>query len=114
MALKINNYVLKGDEELEFAYAKINNVLVQNTDYEFYENNPNYENDGIEQFLRYIKRVEATATVFVYADEIARNNNAHPLDWFTFKFDYDINSTANPFEQGYKHLQIRYPNCEGN
>jgi hypothetical protein len=113
MALKINNYVLKDDTILDYAYAKITGITINNLDYEFYENNPNYETDGIEQFLKYIKRIESTATVFVFADELARQNNAIPLDWFTFKFDYDINSAINPFGQAYKYLQTRYPNCEG-
>lgn len=108
MALTINNYLLKDDTILPNAYAKITGINIQNLDYEFYENNPNYENDGIEQFLKYIKRIEANATVFVFSDEVARKNNAYPIDWFNVKFDYNPENADNPFTQVYNYLKTRY------
>lgn len=112
MALKVKNYELSDGTLLEEAYLKVQSVGISNTDYEFFENNPNVELDGIDQILRWVTRTESNATVYVWADEIARRNNAHPLHWFKVDFVYDLSIHENVFEQTYKKLNILFPNSQ--
>lgn len=113
MALKVKNYKLPDESYLEEAYLKVQTLGVTNSDYEFFENTDNIEETGIEQVLKWIKRIESHATVFVWADELARKNNAHPMHWFKIQFDYDLSLHENIFEQAYKKLNILFPNSEG-
>jgi selenocysteine lyase/cysteine desulfurase len=68
MALKVKNYKLPDESYLEEAYLKVQTLGVTNSDYEFFENTDNVEETGIEQVLKWIKRIESHATVFVWAD----------------------------------------------
>lgn len=112
MAQKVKNYELTDGTLLEEAYLKVQTIGISNTDYEFFENNPNWENDGIEQILKWVKRTESHATVFVWGDEVARKNNAIPLHWFKIDFNYDLSAHENVFEQAYKKLNILFPNSQ--
>ena len=88
---------------IENAYIRIIKAIAEVDDVEIFENIPDNP-DGIEQVLRYDKRLTARAIAYVYADKSARENHAYPLHSFTFEFKLDLLSTENIFEQAYRKL----------
>lgn len=108
MALKIKNFELPDESILEEAYLRIASLTSTNVDYEHYE--PLLDSDDV--ILRWTSRLENKANVFVYGDEIARQNRVSPVNWFEFKFDLDLTSAQNIYEQAYQKLKQIYPEGE--
>lgn len=107
MALKVKNFKLPDETFLEEAYLKIQNIASVCSDYEFFENLP----DG-SQRLKWIKKLENTSLVYVWADEGARENRAQVQHWFQIEFDYDLTQWVNIYEQAYNKLKILFPEGE--
>jgi len=107
MGLKVKNFKLPDDTILEEAYLKVQNIGSVSNDYEFLENMP----DG-SQRLKWIKKVESTALVYVWPDEGARENRAQVQHWFQVEFDYDLSEWTNIYEQAYKKLKALFPEGE--
>lgn len=109
MALKIKNYELPSGELLDEAYLRVQNVLVENKDYEFFEKS---DKPDVELELKWITKVECRATVFVWADSMARQYRATALQGFTIEFNYELSQHTNVFEQAYAELSKRYSDIE--
>lgn len=83
------------------AYLKINKIISTNNDLEFYENLP----DGT-QILRWKKNPHNVASIVVYSDKGARDNNVIPLDHRLFEFKYNIQGyDENIFEVAYREFK---------
>jgi hypothetical protein len=81
------------------AYLKIEKIISSNSDIEGYE-----ENDG-HQILVWKKLPIHTAVVFIYGDEIARQNNAYPIHSFHYEFEYDLKYGGNIYKKAYEALE---------
>ena len=106
MALKVN-YTLPDNELLEGAYLRIQKISTTNVDYEYFEKS---KKENIEEELKWTTRLENECVVYVWSDEIARANRAQVLHWFNSKFEYDLESVYNIYEQGYQQLNKRFGN----
>lgn len=113
MALIVKNYVLPDETILEEAYLKVQRIQCSLADYEFFEtvNDPN--RPDVDQELKWIKREENFATIYVYADKLARDNRVPPMHWFPINFHYDLSVYENVYEQVYNQLEEKYPDSEG-
>lgn len=107
MALIVKNLELPDGTVLEDAYLKVQNVSSVSADYEKFENL-----DNGDQILKWIKKVESTALIYVWSDSLARENRAQVQRWFQIEFDYDLTEWINIFEQAYKKLKLIYPEGE--
>jgi len=107
MGLKVKNFQLSDDTYLEEAYLKVQNVATVCADYELLENQP----DG-SQRLKWIKKIESTALIYVWSDEGARENRAQLSNWFQMEFDYDLTQWVNIYEQAYNKLKVLFPEGE--
>ena len=85
----------------ETAYIRIQKIQTANLDYEFFVKS---DKEGVEEELRWITNLENIATVFVWADDVARKNRAHVVHWFTFNFDYELELSDNIYTQAYHRL----------
>ena len=108
MALKVKNFELPDGLILEEAYLRIQSISTANIDYEFFE-----MISETEEKLSWTTRMETTATVFIWPDEIARQNRAIAVHWFTFQLDYNLSTLDNIYEQAYMKLNEIYPEGEG-
>jgi hypothetical protein len=115
MGLK-TKYILKNDtgyeQEYPEAYLKVQKVQSANPDYEFFEVVNDPEHPDIAERLSWINRLESNATVYVWADEIARKNRANPIHWFSFEFNYDLQSLDNIYQQVYAKLHQLFKDSE--
>lgn len=102
MALKIKGFELPDGYILEEAYVKVQNILIQNLDYEF------LEPDGDDLLTKWVSRLESKANVYVYGDEHARNNRVSPMEWFDIQFDL----VSEPFKDAYDKIKQIYPTAE--
>lgn len=98
MALKMN-YEVDGDF-YPGAYLQVKKVVLSNQFTERYEEQPNGS-----LLLKYDKRFENIASIFVYPDAEARANNARPLHHFGIEFPYDLESDSNIYKQAYNALR---------
>lgn len=112
MALTVKSFKLPDGTILENAYLRIQSIKTENKDYEFFEKVE--DNPEIDEKLSWVTRVETEATVFVWADAIARKNRAYVVNWFKFGFEYNLTEWSNIFEQAYKRLKEIYPEGEDN
>lgn len=111
MAL-IAKFITKTDEIFENAYIKIQRIDTANIDYEFFKKS---DMPDVYQELTWINRIESNMKVFVWVDQLARNNRVAAIDWFTLDFIYDINSLDNIYTQAYKQLnKIKFNNQAEN
>ncbi len=109
MALKVKNFELPDKTILEEAYLRISVITTANVDYDYLE--PLLDSEDV--ITRWTTRLENRANVFVYGDEIARQNRVSPLNWFEFRFDFDLADNGNIYEQAYEHLKYNiYPESE--
>jgi hypothetical protein len=108
MALKVKNFELPDKTILEEAYIRIMSISTANVDYDYLE--PVLDGDDV--ITRWTTRLETKANVFVYGDEIARQNRVSPMNWFEFRFDLYLDSTSNIFEQAYLRLKQIYSESE--
>lgn len=108
MALTIKNFELPDKTILNDAYLRIATINTAFTDYEHFE--PLLDSNDV--ILSWVKRLESKAHVFVHGDEIARQNRVSPINWFEFKFDLDLTSNQNIYEQAYQKLKEIYPEGE--
>ena len=83
------------------AYLRIQKIQTAHLDYEFFAKS---DKEGVEEELRWITRLENIVTVFVWSDDVARDNRAIVVHWFTFEFDYELSSPENIYTQAYKWL----------
>lgn len=90
---------------LNEAYIRVCRVRSANIDYEQFVDVNEPENPDIAQRLQWVMRVESSATAFVWADKVSRDNRAMALKWFEFDFDYDLNSDLNIYQQAYNALK---------
>lgn len=90
---------------LSDAYIRISKVRSANNDYEELSpvDDPNAPNIAFK--TSWMMRVESSATAFVWADKLARDNRTIALSWFDFDFDYDLNSGLNIYQQAYNALK---------
>lgn len=100
MGLIVNNFELPGGDIVDSAYLRIQNINTSNVDHEIYENIPGTDDQKIS-WQSYIK---SSATLYVWADEIARQNRTHPIHWFTIEFKYDLKDPRNIYEQAYDQI----------
>ena len=110
MALRVKNFELPDGTVLENAYLRIQNIKTENKDYEYFEKVEG--NPEIDEILRWVTRIENEATVYVWADKIARKNRAYVLNWFKFGFEYNLSAWTNIYEQAYSKLKEIYPEGE--
>ena len=108
MALKIKSFELPNGFILDEAYLKVHVVKSCKVDYEKLEVIP----DSDDLLTTWISRLESSAMVYIYADQIARKNQVQPMEWFEYNFDYDITGVKNIFEQAYSKLKELYPISE--
>lgn len=92
------------DYVYENAYYRISKVSSAIVDFEVFEKVDNPDKPKISEELKWISRVESSAKVFVWADAVARNNHARSVHWFSFDFQYDLNSQDNIYTQAYNAL----------
>jgi hypothetical protein len=109
MAIKVKNYELPNGQILQDAYLRVQSVYVENKDYEFFKKSTQ---EGIDEELTWITRLETKASVFVWADELARKNRAIASHWFTIEIDYQLSENENVFEQAYRKLNKIFQNSE--
>lgn len=91
--------------ELNNAYIRIISIRTSNSDYEEYVEVDDPTQPNIAMKLEFVKRIESSATAFVWYDQIARENRVVAEKWFDFKFDYDLESDKNIYEQAYLALK---------
>lgn len=108
MALKIKDFELPDETVLEEAYLRISSINTALVDYEFYETVQG--SDDI--ILKWKTGFESKANVYVYADEVARNHRVSPINWFEFRFDLELDSNQNIYQQAYNRLKQIYPEGE--
>lgn len=113
MALTVKSFETPDGSIFENVYMKVQKVQIANADYEHFENVNDPLRPDVEQELKWIKRLETTATIYVWADELCRENRAQIISWFSITFDYDLTAYENIFEQVYKKLKKIYPDSEG-
>jgi len=106
MALKIKSFELPDKSIVEEAYLRIATITTANVDYDYIE--PLL--DSSDLITRWTTRLENKAVVYVYGDEIARQNRVSPLNWFEFRFDLDVESPS--FNQAYEGLKLIYTEAE--
>lgn len=99
MAL-ITQLELPTGEVFPSAYFKIQKINTANVDYEYFEKS---DKENIEEELRWVTRLETEVVMFVWADNMARENRATAIHWFSFKFDYDLDLPTNLYSQAYNH-----------
>lgn len=109
MALKVKGYELPNGDILPEAYLRVQNIIVENRDYEYFDSS---NKPDVELELKWITRIEVKATVFVWADEIARQNRAIAMQGFVVETTYNLSEYANIFEQIYQTLAVKFPNSE--
>ena len=85
------------------AYIRIAKIHTHQVDYEKFEERD--ADDGIVEQLTWVKREESRATVFIWADKIARDNRAQPLKWFAIDFEFKHDSDQNIYSQAYQCLK---------
>lgn len=112
MAYKIKNYELPDKTILEEAYLRVQNVIIQNKDYEHFKVVDDPTRPDIAEELEWLTRIEARANVFVWADEFARKNRAYTVHWFEMEVDYNLSTHENVFEQAYRTLNKIFPEGE--
>lgn len=98
MALKMN-YEVNGDF-YPGAYLQVKKIVLASEFTERYEE----QHDG-SLLLKYDKRFENIASIFVYPDAEARANNARPLHHFGIQFPYDVNGNANIYNEAYNAIK---------
>jgi hypothetical protein len=102
------------DQEFPDAYLKVVKVNTASVDYEFFEPVSDPENPTITERLSWVNRLESHATVYVWGDSVARNNRAYQIHWFSFTFNYDLESDKNIYQQAYDKLKILFENSKDN
>jgi hypothetical protein len=103
MALKTNyelDNVIYSD-----AYLRIHKIRTVAVDYEYFENVDDPERPDIAQELKWKIRLESSATAYVWNGKESRDNRAQPLKWFSFEFEYDLDSPKNIYAQAYDALK---------
>ena len=90
MALKVN-YELD-DIVYENAYLRIHKIRTVRAEYERLTPIDDPHRPNISEEIQWEIRLESSATAYVWIDEFSRQNRAQPLKWFTFDFEYDLNS----------------------
>jgi hypothetical protein len=108
MALLVKNLEAPDGSIFPEAYVRVQSISVANVDYEYLEPIP----DSDDLITKWITKVEASSTLYVYADAIARNNRVTPVHWFSVEFSYDKSIWENVFEQVYKRVKTIYPEAE--
>lgn len=111
----ITKYILEREdshEEFPAAYIKIIKVVTSNEEFEFFKNVDDPERPDIAQEIDWIRKIESIAIAYVWSDEGARKNRAQVIDWFEFKFEYDLDSLDNVFQQAYSKLHEIFENSE--
>jgi len=98
MALKMN-YEVAGDF-YPGAYLQVKKIVLATGFNERYEE----QSDG-SLLLKYEKSYENVASIFVYPDAEARDNNARPLHHFGIEFEYDPSKDTNAYECAYAALK---------
>lgn len=109
MGLIVKELTLSDGNVFTDCYLKVKNTTIASNDYEFFEFTDNVEETGIEQVLKFTKRLDSHATIFVWTDYQARLNNVPPIHWFKIDFNYELSTHENVFEQAYKKLNILFP-----
>lgn len=109
MALKVKNYELSDGTIFPEAYLRVQNVYLENKDYEYFKNS---DKEDVEQELAWLTRIETRATVFVWSDELARRNRAMAAHWFNIEIGYDLSEHSNIIEQVYQKLNKMFLNSE--
>lgn len=107
MALIVKDLELPDGQILEEAYLKVQSINTANVDYEFLE--PISEN---ESKVSWLTRIETRATIFVYADKLAREHRVPALHWFSYEIEYNLSEWQNIYEQAYFKLKEIYPEGE--
>lgn len=101
MALQLN-FELDG-VIYQDAYLRIHKIRTAMVEYEKFVT---VEDDPFtDQILDWDIRCETSATAYVWIDKSARDNRAQPMKWFSFEFEYDINSPENIYTQAYNALK---------
>lgn len=98
MAIKMN-YEVNGDF-FPGAYLQVKKIALASEFTERYEEQP----DG-SLLLKYDKRYDNIASIFVFPDAEARSNNARPLHHFGIEFEYDVESGENVYKTAYAALK---------
>lgn len=86
-------------------YLRIHKIRTQVSEYEYFETMSNSDSSKTAQVLTWKSRIETSANVYVWVDEMARQNRALPLKNFNFEFDFDLDSDRNIFQQAYDALK---------
>lgn len=113
MGLIVKNFELPDGTLLDEVYMKVQKINSVSADFEFFENINDPTRPDVEQELKWIKRLENIASIYVWPDILARENRAQVIHWFTINFEYDLSAYENIYEQAYKRLKFIYPNSEG-
>lgn len=92
------------EQEYPNAYLRIQKVVSAHADYEYFEKIDDPEQPDIAERLKWTDRYENSATVYVWADQIARENRAPTIHWFNIEFEWDPNK-GGIFEQAYEKLK---------
>jgi len=103
MALQ-TDYELDG-QIYEGAYLRIIKVRTASVEYEYFKDVDDPNRPDIAQEMDWKIILESTATVYVWADKDGRENRAQPMKWFSFDFDYELDSVDNIYKQAYKSLK---------
>lgn len=109
MAIKLKNYELPDGTILDEAYLRVQNITTAIVDYEHLKPS---EVDGFDLETEFIKKIESTANIFVFADKVARNNGVAAIHWFPIEFDYNLSEWSNIYEQVYESLKKLFPESE--
>jgi hypothetical protein len=109
MALQIKVYTLPNGDILNDVYLKIQKIISTSEDYEFLENVD--ESEHIK--VTWLPKQKNELVAYIWADEIARRNQAAILHFLTGEFEYDMNSVYNIYEQAYQQINKIKFNNEG-
>jgi len=107
MSLKAN--LILDDQVFEGCIFRVQRVSSVNAEFEFFENVNDPEHPEIAQKVSWTNKFENIALVYVWPDEIARNNRAQTIHTFTFEFEWNPDVYSNPFKLAYQKLKELYP-----
>ena len=93
MALK-TDYTLN-DVIHKNCYLRIHKIRTAMIDYEYFDKVDDPNRPLIAEELKWKIRNENTATVYIWDDNICRENRTVPLKHFSFEFDYDLDNPRN-------------------
>lgn len=108
MALKVFNYTLPDKTTLPEAYLRVQSIVTANEEHEFLEPVGNTEDLRVS----WVNNLVTRANIYVWADELCRQNRVSPVHWFAIDVPLQLTSTENIYQQAYRALGHRYEQIE--